>query len=91
MKVDSDFSMLKLLTSNEVRYEIKVTEKNKNQIAADSNIRSSENVSFQKQILSRDNENDVKINSYSKAITRNNKSIETNEFEKRGDSNRDVS
>ena len=83
--------MLRLLTSNEVRYEIKITEKNKNQIAADSNKQSEQQVSFQKQRLSRDNENDVKINSYTKVITRNNQTIEKNEFEKREDSKCDFS
>ena len=91
MRLDNDFSMLRLLTSNEVRYEIKITEKNKNQIAADSNKQSEQQVSFQKQRLSRDNENDVKINSNTKVITRNNQSIETNEFEKREDSKCDFS
>ena len=28
MRLEGDFSMLRLLTTNEVRYEIKVTEKN---------------------------------------------------------------
>ena len=91
MRLDNDFSMLRLLTSNEVRYEIKITEKNKNQIAADSNKQSEQKVSFQKQRLSRDNENDVKINSNTKVITSNNQTIEKNEFEKREDSKCDFS
>ena len=38
-----------------------------------------------------DNENDVKVNSNTKVKTRNNQSIETNEFEKREDSKGDFS